>query len=71
MWDNRDMKPINLTKTLKPYTSGWVAVNKKNKQVIAHSNSFKEISKKIKEAKDILLIPASDKYFGFITRANA
>lgn len=64
------MKAIDLTKTLKPYNSGWVAINKKNKKVVAHAKSFKAVLEKAKRGKDVLLIPASDKYFGFITRTN-
>lgn len=71
MWDNRTMKAVDLSKTLNPYTSGWVAVNKKTNKVVAHAKSFKQIAKKVEKTKDVLLIPASDKYFGFITRANA
>lgn len=64
------MKAIDLTKTLKPYNSGWVAINKKNKKVVAHAKSFKAVLEKTKREKGVLLIPASDKYFGFITRTN-
>lgn len=58
------MTPIDLTKTLLPYKAGWVAINKNN-TVVAHAESFKSISEKIKNRKDILLIPASKNYFGF------
>lgn len=65
------MKAIDLRKSLKPYTSGWVAVNKKTNEVVTHAKDFKSIAQKVGKGKDILLIPASDNYFGFITRANA
>lgn len=60
------MTPIDLTKTLLPYKTGWVAINKNNK-VVAHAENFSTISEKVKNKKDILLIPASKNYFGFIT----
>ncbi|HVZ11510.1 MAG TPA: hypothetical protein VG965_00620 [Patescibacteria group bacterium] len=65
------MKAIDLKKNLKGYKKGWVAIDtrKKNK-VVAHSDSLEEISKKIDGMKNILLIPASDNYFGFITSVN-
>ncbi len=64
------MKPINLTKTLKPYKSGWVAINKRHK-VVAHARSFKTITEKVKDEKNIFVMPASKNYFGLITCANA
>lgn len=64
------MKLIDLTKTIKPYKSGWIAVDKKQK-VVVWAESFNKIMKKIKKAKDIFLMPASDNYSGFITRSNA
>lgn len=66
------MKAVDLTKQLKPYKSGWVAIF--NNEVIAHAKSFEHISEKVKKlkkpAKDILLIPASKTYFGFVTIVN-
>lgn len=66
------MKAVNLTKQLKPYKSGWVAIF--NNKVIAHAKSFELISEKVKHlkmpAKDTLLIPASKNYFGFVTIIN-
>ncbi len=65
------MKSVNLSKTLKPYTSGWVAVNKNTNKAITHAKNFKTIAEKVKNTKNVLLIPASDKYFGFITKTDA
>lgn len=63
------MKGLDLTKQLKPYKSGWVAIFKD--KVIAHAKSFEliieEVKKLKKPSKDILLVPASKNYFGFIT----
>lgn len=66
------MKAVNLTKALKPYKSGWVAIL--NNKVIAHAKSFDlviaKVSKLEKSTKDILLVPASKNYFGFVTIIN-
>lgn len=60
------MKTVDLIKILKPYKSGWVAINQKNK-VIAHAETFAAVSNKVKKNKDIFLVPVSQNYFGFIT----
>lgn len=63
------MKGVDLTKQLKPYNSGWVAIF--NNKVIVHAKTFELIIEKVKKLKkprkDVLLIPASKNYFGFIT----
>lgn len=65
------MKAIDLTKALKPYEKGWVAINQKNNEVVAHAITFESISKKVEGKKDILLVPASKNYFGFVTLLDA
>ena len=65
------MKPINLTKTIKSYKSGWVAVDERKKKVIAHARTFEAITKKAKEMENIFIMPAAKNYFGYITRSNA
>lgn len=65
------MNPVDLRKALKPYADGWVAIDKKNKTVVAHAKSFALLAKKIKETKDIFLMPVSKNYFGFITLLDA
>ena len=62
----RNGKLIDLSKTLAPYTTGWVAFDKKYK-VVAHAKDFAAICKKVKNRKDLFLVPASKNYFGFIT----
>jgi len=66
------MKAVDLTKQLKPYKYGWIAIF--NNKVIAHAKSFKliieEVKKSKKPSRDILLIPASKNYFGFVTIIN-
>jgi len=59
-------KVIDLREVLKTYRSGWVAIDKKNR-VVADASTFNLICKKIKDIKDLTLIPASRNYFGFIT----
>ena len=65
------MKAIDLRQSVKPYSSGWVAINKTSKKVVAHAKTFALISKEIKGIKDIFLMPASKNYFGFVTPINA
>ncbi len=67
------MNAIDLRQALKPYSKGWLAVNKKNRKVVAHGKTFASISKKVEsiKLKDIFLVPASKNYFGFVTSINA
>ncbi|MBI3379986.1 hypothetical protein HY029_04480 [Candidatus Gottesmanbacteria bacterium] len=61
------MTPIDLTKKLKKYKSGWVALDK-NHHIVAHAKTFSDIEKKVQGKKEsVTLLPASDNYFGFIT----
>ena len=66
------MKAVDLTKQLKPYKSGWVAML--DNEVVVHAKNFELVIKKVKKikksSKDILLVPASDNYFGFVTSIN-
>lgn len=68
------MRVVDLSKILKPYKSGWVAIDKNNNKVVAHAEEFETITDKIdklaKKNKDILLVPASENYFGFITNLS-
>lgn len=61
------MKALDLTKALKKYNSGWVAIDENRQQVVAHASDFESINQKIKNKKNIFIMPASDEYFGFIT----
>lgn len=61
------MKAINLSKSLINYKKGWVAINNKNK-VVAHAETFKDITKKIFGLKDkVTLMPATSDYSRYIT----
>lgn len=41
------MKAINLAKTLKKYSSGWVSISKDYNEVIASGRSLKTLLKKL------------------------
>ncbi|MBI4129804.1 hypothetical protein HY468_00655 [Candidatus Roizmanbacteria bacterium] len=63
------MKPIDLTKPLRKYKSGWVALDDK-KRVVAYAKTFADLMKKVKENPGIFAVPASNNYFGFVTNTN-
>lgn len=61
------MQAIDLTKKLKGYNSGWVALDI-NHEIVDHADTFESLSKKLKNKKsDIILMPASSNYFGFVS----
>ncbi len=45
----KKLKLIDLTKVLKPFKSGWVALSEDRKKVIAHGESINEVDKKAKK----------------------
>ena len=49
------MKPLDLSKKLKNYKSGWVALDKDYK-VILHANNFEKLVSKVKDSKKISTI---------------
>ncbi|OGY26210.1 MAG: hypothetical protein A2Z24_01440 [Candidatus Woykebacteria bacterium RBG_16_44_10] len=61
------MKDLDLTKTLKKYKSGWVAIDEQKRKVIAQAKDFDAITKKVGKDDTIFVMPASEEYFGFIT----
>lgn len=61
------MSPINLTKLLKKYKSGWVAVSSDYDHVIAHSEKFIELQKKVKNKKNIIVIQAFKNYYNYVS----
>lgn len=63
------MKTINLSKLLKKFSSGWVAITTDYKKVVATGKSLKEITAKIEKQRrdDIVLISASKNYRGYVT----
>lgn len=66
-----DMKTINLSKVLKGFSSGWVAITADYKQVIAFGKTLEAVSKSLEKQKrdDVVLISASRNYRGFVTSA--
>jgi len=61
------MTVLDLTKNLRGYRSGWVALDK-NHKVVFHGKTFGELSEKIKNKKEkLVLLPASENYFGIVT----
>lgn len=64
------MKAVDLRDTVKGYKKGWVAINEKEEKVVLSAKSFEEISEKAKDMSDVVIMAASDNYFGFITILN-
>lgn len=63
------MAAIDLSQQLKKHKKGWVAFNEDYK-IIETADTFEEINKKLDKVKGnrkVLLFPASDNYYGFIT----
>ncbi|MBI4035978.1 hypothetical protein HY383_03435 [Candidatus Daviesbacteria bacterium] len=65
------MKTINLSRLLKNFSSGWVAITSDYKEVVASGKSLKEVSQAVEKQKrdDVILISASKNYRGFVTSA--
>jgi hypothetical protein len=62
------MEPINLTKILKQHRSGWIAVSKDYKTLLATGKTLKEVSTNLKNSgKEGVLIPAAPNYQNFVT----
>jgi len=63
------MKPVDLTKLLRPYKSGWVALSKDYKKVITFAPTLEKLDSKLDklENPDVVLISASNNYRGFVT----
>jgi len=62
------MKILDLTKTLKGHKSGWVAVSKDYKEVVATGKTIKEVTENLeKEGKEGVLVPAAQSYQNFVT----
>lgn len=57
------VKKLYLSKQVKKYTKGWVAVDEKNAKIVAHAASFDAIMKKTEAKTDVVVFPASESYF--------
>lgn len=66
------MQTINLSKILRNFTSGWVAITSDYKKVVAFGKTLKEVTDKVSKEKqnDVVLIPASRNYRGFVTSTS-
>lgn len=61
------MNTINLSKLLKNFSSGWVAITSDYKKVIASGKTLKEVSGKVAGRTDVVLVSASKNYRGYVT----
>lgn len=61
------MKTLDFSQILKPYKNGWVAIDQKTPKVVAHAKDYNSIAQKVGQNKNIVLLPASENYFGFVT----
>lgn len=61
------MTPINLTKLLQKYKSGWVALSSDYSRVVAHTEKFIDLQKKVKNKKNIVVIQAFGNYFNYVS----
>lgn len=63
------MKTINLKPLLKKFSSGWVAISKDYKKVVASGKSLKEVTQKVDREGNpkVLLIPGAKNYRGYVT----
>lgn len=61
------MKLLDLSKKIKGYKKGWIALNRKH-DVVEHAMTFQSLSDKIKHRDDVVvMMPASENYFGYVT----
>ena len=61
------MTPIDLTKLLQKYKSGWVALNEDYTHVVAHAEKFIDIQKKVKNKKNVVVVQAFDNYYNYVS----
>jgi len=61
------MTPIDLTKLLQKYKSGWVALSSDYSRVVAYSKKFIDLQKKVKNKKNIVVIQAFDNYYNYVS----
>lgn len=63
------MQTINLSKLLRKFSSGWVAITSDYKNVVASGKTLKEVTDKVAKEKrdDVVLISAAKNYRGYVT----
>ncbi len=62
------MRPKNLVKILKKYTSGWVSISQDNNRIIAHGRNLKSLLKKLDKMGNPkgYLMKAARNYSGYV-----
>jgi len=62
------MSVIDFTKILKGHSSGWVAISKDCKKIVASGRTLKETANKINKLgkSDIFYFPAAKSYSNFV-----
>ena len=58
-------KALKFAKLLPKYAPDWIAYTK-DYEIVAHAKTFAGIMDKVKERKDVILMPASTNYYGFV-----
>lgn len=63
------MQTVNLSKLLKNFSSGWVAVTSDYKKVVASGKTLREVTARATKQKrdDVILVPTSKNYRGYVT----
>lgn len=63
------MKTTDLSKVLRNFSSGWVAITSDYSKVVASGKSLKEVSQAVEKQKrdDVFLISVAKNYRGFVT----
>lgn len=63
------MKTVNLTKLLKKFSSGWVAISSDYKKVITWGRTLESVSKKVEKKGNppVVLVAAAQNYRGYVT----
>lgn len=61
------MQTLNLSKLLKNFSSGWVAITSDYKNVVASGKTLKEVTEEVEKQNrdDVILVPASKNYRGY------
>jgi hypothetical protein len=64
-------KTPDLSKLLKNYSAGWVAISSDYKKIVVSGKTLKEVTEKVnkKGVQDVILISGSKNYRGFVTQA--
>ena len=63
------MQTVNLSKLLKNFSSGWVAITADYTKIVASGKTLKGVTKAVEKQNrdDVILIPATKNYRGFVT----